>query len=62
MATQEQAVRTNNTKGKIDKTQENSLCRICGKAEESVSHLLSECSKLKKTTGLVWNENPLGNM
>ena len=46
MAAQEQAIRTSNIKGKIDKTQENSKCRIYGKAEESVNHVLSECNKL----------------
>ena len=46
MAAQEQAIRTNHTKAKIDKTQENSKCRMCGKAEERVNHVLSECSKL----------------
>ena len=46
MATQEQDIRTNNRKGKIDKTQENSKCRVYGKAEESVNHVLSHCSKL----------------
>ena len=43
MVAQEQAIRTNNIK---PKTQENSKCRMCGKAEESVNHVLSECSKL----------------
>ena len=33
-------------KAKIDKTQENSKCRMCRKAEDSVNHKLSECSKL----------------
>ena len=46
MAAQEQAVRTNLVKAKIDKTQEDSTCRMCGKAEESINHLLSECSKM----------------
>ena len=46
MAAEEQAIRTNNIKAKIDNTQENSKCRMCGKAEESVNHVLSECSKL----------------
>ena len=44
--TQKQAIRINNIKTKIDKTQENSKYRICGKAEESVNHVLSECRKL----------------
>ena len=30
-APQEQAIRTNNIKAKIDRTQESSKCRICGK-------------------------------
>ena len=42
MAAQEQAIRTNNLKSKIDKTQEKSKCRMCGKAEESINHVLSE--------------------
>ena len=45
-AAQEQAVRTNFEKAKIDKTQEDSTCRMCGKADESINHLLSECSKM----------------
>ena len=49
MAAQEWAVRPNNMKAKINKTQENSKCRMCGKAEESVNHVLSESSKLSQT-------------
>ena len=44
--TQEQVIRTNNTNAKIDKTEENSQCRMCGKAEESVNHVLSEWRNL----------------
>ena len=39
IVTQEQTIRTNNIKAKIDKTQKNSKCRMCGKAEESVIHV-----------------------
>ena len=46
IAAQEQVIRTNKVKADIDKTQENSKCRMCRKAEESVNHELSECSKL----------------
>ena len=46
MSTQDQVIRTNNIKAKIDKTQENGKCRMCGKAEDSVNHALSEFSKL----------------
>ena len=46
MALQEQAIRTNNITAKIDKTQENSKCRMCGKAEERLNHVLRKHSKL----------------
>ena len=46
MATKEHVIRTNNIKAKIDKTQEKNKCRMYGKAEECVNHVLSECSKL----------------
>ena len=48
MAAQEQALRTNLVKAKLDKSQEDSMGRMCGKADESISHLLSECSKLSQ--------------
>ena len=43
---QEQALRTNYTKFHIDKTSESPLFRLCGIKGESISHLISECSKL----------------
>ena len=46
LAAQEQAIRTNQIKAKIDKTQEDSLCRMYKQADETVNHLLSECSKM----------------
>ena len=45
-AEQEQAVRTNVITAKIDKTQEQSKCRMCGEKDETVNHLISECSKM----------------
>ena len=55
---------TNKIKAKINKTQENSECRMCGKDEESVNHVLSKCSKLaqKEYKRLVWNKDPLENI
>ena len=45
-AAQEQALRTNYTKNKIDKTSENPLCRMCGERGETVQHIICECKKL----------------
>ena len=33
-------------KTRIDKTQENSRCRLCGERDETINHIISECSKL----------------
>ena len=43
---QEQALRTNYTKFKIDKTIDSPFCRMCGNKNETVSHIISECSML----------------
>ena len=40
------AIRTNHIKAKIDKTQQNSKFRLCGDRDETINHLISECSKL----------------
>ena len=45
-AAQDQCIRTNYIKARIDKTQENSLCRMCGQKEETVMHIICECTKL----------------
>ena len=41
-----QDIRTNHIIGKIDKTQQNSKCRLCGDRDETINHIISECSKL----------------
>ena len=46
MAAQEQAIRTNAIKAKIDKTQADSKCRLCGKVDETVRHIVCECPML----------------
>ena len=42
---QDNAIRTNHIKARIDKTQQNSKCRLCGDRDETINHI-SECSKL----------------
>ena len=46
MAAQKSAIRTNHIKARIDKTQRNSKCRLCGNRDETINHIISECSKL----------------
>ena len=46
IAARDNVVRTNHIKAKIDKTQQNSKCRLCGDREETINHIISECSKL----------------
>ena len=46
MVAQNSAIRTNHIKARIDKTQQNSKCRLCGNRDETINHIISECSKL----------------
>ena len=46
MTAQEQAIRKNAIKAKIDKTQAESKCRLCGKVDETVRHIVCECPML----------------
>ena len=46
MAAQNSAIRTNHIKARIDKTQQNSKCRLCGDRDETINHIISESSKL----------------
>ena len=45
---QEQAIRKNYVKHKIDKTAKSPLCRMYDKNSETISHIASECEKLHK--------------
>ena len=46
MAAQEQTIRTNAVKAKIGKTRAESKCRICGKLDEAVRHIVCKCPML----------------
>ena len=46
MAAQNRAIRTNHIKARIDKTQQNSKCILCGDRDETINHIISKCSKL----------------
>ena len=55
IAAQNNAVRSNHIKTRIDKTQQNSKCRLWGDWEETINHI-SDCSKLVQNykTGNDW--------
>ena len=46
IAAQNNAIRTNHTKAKIDKIQQNSKYRSCGDRDETINHIISKFSKL----------------
>ena len=46
MAGQNCVIRTNRIQARIDKTQQNSKCRLWGDRDETINHIVSECSKL----------------
>ena len=43
---QNNAIRTIHINARIDTTQQNSRCRLCGDIDKKINHLISECSKL----------------
>ena len=48
MAGQNKAIRTNYIKEKIDKSQQNSRCRLCCDKDKTINHIKTECSKLEQ--------------
>ena len=46
VAAQNQSIRTNLVKAKINKSQKDTLCRMCKKADESIDLVVSGCNKL----------------
>ena len=44
VAAQDRSLRTNVWRAKIEKANASPMCRMCGAAEETVFHLVSECS------------------
>ena len=67
IAAQNNAIRTNHIKARIDKTQQNSKFRLIGDRDETINHIISECSKLepkeyKTRLRLGGLGDPLGNV
>ena len=56
MAAQNSTIRTNHIKARIDKTQQNSKCRLCGDRDETINHIISKCSKLAQKEYKAWHD------
>ena len=48
IAAQNKAIRNTHIKTRIHKTHQNSKCRLCSDRDETINHIISECSKLAK--------------
>ena len=46
IAAQNNAIRTHQIEERLDKTQQNSRCRLCGDRDKTINNMISECSKL----------------
>ena len=55
-AVQNNAISTNHIKARIDKTQQNSRCRLCGDKEEMINQMISESSKLAQKKYKTWHD------
>ena len=49
IAAQDQALGTNYRKAKIEHSRESVMCRMRKTSDETVTHIISECSKLAQT-------------
>ena len=46
IAAQNNAIKINHIKARIDKMQQNNKCRLCGDRDKTINHIIGECSKL----------------
>ena len=60
IAAQNNAIRTNPIKTRIDKTQQNSKCRLCCGRDETINHIISECNTLAQKEHKTRQGDPLG--
>ncbi|XP_068738999.1 uncharacterized protein [Montipora capricornis] len=61
-AAQDQALRTNSIKNRIDKEDVSPMCRLCGEREETVSHIVAECKKLAQREYKMWRHDKVGQV
>ena len=60
MAAQDQALRTNSIRSKIDKQEVSPMCRLCGEREETISHVVAECKMLAQKQYRLWRHDRVG--
>ena len=56
-AAQEQAVGMNSVKNIIYKENVSKECRLCGKADETIAHIASECQQLAQVQYKGWRQD-----
>ena len=61
-AAQEQALRTNAIKKRIDGQDISPLCRMCGEREEIIAHIVSECSKMAQKQYKEWRHDKVAQI
>ena len=54
MAAQNNAIRTNHIKTRIDKTQQNSKCRLCRDKDETINYIISKLAQKEYKTRHDW--------
>ena len=57
MDAQDQALRTNSLKSKVDKRSVSPLCRTCGERAETISHVVAECKMLAQKQYHLWRHD-----
>ena len=56
IATQNNAIRINHIKVRIDKTQQNNKCRLCGHRDKKINRIISEYSKFAQKEYKTWQD------
>ena len=62
MAAQDQALMRNAINSRIDKQDVSPVCRMCGKREESIAHIVAECEKLVQNQYKNWHHDRVGKV